>query len=88
MSKQFCTYFFFLGNIKLDTISPKQLKNRFICSEHFELNQYSNPIDPKSRLNANAVPKLYYDLKGKFWIMINLLFFFYNKLILLYFLFQ
>jgi hypothetical protein len=41
----------------LDAISLKKLKNQFLCSEHFEKNQYSNPLNPKSQLNANAIPK-------------------------------
>lgn len=48
-----------LGNVELDSISPKKIKNRFLCSEHFNRDQYSNPVDPKSRLNSNAVPKKY-----------------------------
>ncbi|KAF0689939.1 THAP-type domain-containing protein, partial [Aphis craccivora] len=48
-----------LGNVELDSISPKKMKNRFLCSKHFNRDQYSNPVDPKSRLNSNAVPKNY-----------------------------
>ncbi|KAF0749149.1 THAP-type domain-containing protein [Aphis craccivora] len=51
--------FFNLGNIKLESLSPKKLKKKFICSSHFEKNSYSNPTAPKSRLNRNAVPNKY-----------------------------
>jgi len=48
-----------LGNIKLESLSPKKLRKKFICSSHFERNAYSNPTAPKSRLNRNAVPNKY-----------------------------
>ncbi|KAF0718502.1 THAP-type domain-containing protein, partial [Aphis craccivora] len=44
------------GNIRLEGLSPKTLKKRFICSDHFEKQMYMNPNDPKSRLMSNAVP--------------------------------
>ncbi|XP_026819549.1 uncharacterized protein LOC113558273 [Rhopalosiphum maidis] len=46
-------------NIKLESLSPKKLRKKFICSSHFERNAYSNPTAPKSRLNRNAVPNKY-----------------------------
>ncbi|KAL4084052.1 hypothetical protein QTP88_029368 [Uroleucon formosanum] len=50
-------------NIELDLLSPKQLKKKFICSEHFDKDQYSNQIDVKSGLNANAISKKNYGVE-------------------------
>lgn len=47
------------GNITLEELSPKRLKKRYICSDHFEKSCYSNPRAIKSRLNPNVVPKNY-----------------------------
>lgn len=48
-----------LGNIALEALSPKKIKKRFICSTHFNKNDYSDPSAKKSRLKPNAVPKKY-----------------------------
>lgn len=48
-----------LGNIKLDGISPKKLRKRYICSEHFDKAMYMNSTCVKPRLIKNAVPKIF-----------------------------
>ncbi|KAF0702917.1 Uncharacterized protein FWK35_00035066, partial [Aphis craccivora] len=47
------------GNIELEAYSPKKLRRKVICSDHFKKNDYSNPAAPKSRLKPNVAPKSY-----------------------------
>lgn len=51
-----------VGNIELETYSPKKLRRKVICSDHFKKNDYSNPAALKSRLKPYAIPNSY---KGK-----------------------
>jgi hypothetical protein len=48
-----------LGNINLDGMSPKKLRKRYICSEHFDNSMYMNSSSEKPRLIHNAIPKKY-----------------------------
>ncbi|KAL4107120.1 hypothetical protein QTP88_018552 [Uroleucon formosanum] len=48
-----------------EALSPKRLKRKYICSEHFGKNEYINPHATKSRLMPNAVPKKYLNVKNK-----------------------
>lgn len=41
----------------MEGLSPKRLKKKYLCSDHFERNDYVNPNDLKSRINTYAVPK-------------------------------
>jgi len=52
-------YICVLGNISLEALSPKRLKKKYICSEHFGKKEYINPHAAKSRLMPNAVPTKY-----------------------------
>ncbi|XP_025199564.1 uncharacterized protein LOC112597652 isoform X2 [Melanaphis sacchari] len=47
------------GNIKLDGMSPKKLRKRYICSDHFDKAMYMNSTCVKPRLIQNALPKKY-----------------------------
>lgn len=48
-----------IGNIDLDALSPKRLRKRYICSEHFEASMFMNSKAEKLKLIRNATPKKY-----------------------------
>jgi hypothetical protein len=48
-----------LGNSNLDSLSPKRLRRRYICSDHFDDSMYMNPRAEKRRLIPRAVPIKY-----------------------------
>ncbi|KAL4126427.1 hypothetical protein QTP88_010649 [Uroleucon formosanum] len=45
------------GNIDLAFLSPKSLKKRLICGDHFEKCMFMNPLTKRLTLVPNAVPK-------------------------------
>ncbi|XP_050065777.1 uncharacterized protein LOC126554792 [Aphis gossypii] len=49
------------GNIKLDDLSPKTLRKKFICENHFENDMYM--CMKRQRLIPSAVPKLYHNIE-------------------------
>lgn len=57
---------FTLGNIDLAFLSPKSLKKRLICGDHFEKHMFMNPSAKRLTLIPNAVPKkIPYDTNKK-----------------------
>jgi len=50
-----------LGNIHLESLSPKKLRKRYICSNHFDDTMYMN--SKRMKLKQNAIPNKY--LAGK-----------------------
>lgn len=50
---------FFLGNIKLNILTPERLRRRYICSNHFNDCMYMNLNVEKRRLIQNAIPIKY-----------------------------
>lgn len=52
-------YIFFLGNINLHLLSPKCLRKRYVCSDHFNDCMYMNLNVEKRRLIQNAIPIKY-----------------------------
>lgn len=53
------------GNIDLAFLSPKSLKKRLICGDHFEKCMFMNPLAKRLTLVPNAVPILFDTNKRK-----------------------
>lgn len=62
--------------MKLVSLSPKRLKKRYICANHFESKMYNEPVGTIRRtLKKNAVPMMEYSLGNIYFVI-------YYKLIL------
>jgi len=60
------------GNIVLDSLSPKRLRQRYICGDHFETNMYMNPKAKVLTLIPNAVPKKYHNVSSESNVFYNI----------------
>lgn len=45
---------YFLGNVALDDLSPKKIKNRYLCEDHFKSHDFTRP--DHNRLIFGAIP--------------------------------
>jgi hypothetical protein len=49
-----------IGNMNLVSLSPKRLKKRYICANHFDTKMYNEPVGTiRRKLKKNAVPMEY-----------------------------
>ncbi|KAF0755106.1 THAP-type domain-containing protein [Aphis craccivora] len=53
------TWIIHSGNIALDNLSPKKLRKRYICSDHFDKNMFMNLNQKVRKLIPNATPMKY-----------------------------
>lgn len=60
------------GNIVLDSLSPKRLRQRYLCGDHFETNMYMNPKAKVLTLIPNAVPKKYHNVSSESNVFYNI----------------
>lgn len=60
------------GNIVLDSLSPKRLRQRYICGDHFDTNMYMNPKAKVLTLVPNAVSRKYQNVSSESNLLYNI----------------